>query len=350
MAVKPVRIGIIGAGGIVRTRHMPGLAEIDGVQVLAVCNRHEESTRRFAADFDIPRTCRKWQDVVAMDDIDVIWIGTTPYMHCPITLAALDAGKHVFCQARMCMNLDEARRMVAAADAHPELVTMICPPPHGMVGDRVMRRLLHEERFCGDLRHVHLRNLAGNLLDPHAELHWRLDKQQSGLNAFALGIYVEVLNRWIGPARRVAALTKIWTHQRRHPETGQLAPVQIPESINIVAELANGALGVYELNGVSAHAPPDSLELYGTAGTLVYRFGGDESIEGARVGQERLKPIPIPPDERREWTVEADFIHAVRTGDKSRIEPDFHDGLAYMEFIEAVYRSAESGRAVELPL
>ena len=51
-----IRIGIIGAGANTRRRHLPNLQEIDGVEVLAVCNKHEESTREVAGDFDIPRT------------------------------------------------------------------------------------------------------------------------------------------------------------------------------------------------------------------------------------------------------------------------------------------------------
>ena len=55
MTNDKLRIGIIGAGGIVRQRHMPGLAKLADVEVVAVCNRHSTSTRQFADEFGVPR-------------------------------------------------------------------------------------------------------------------------------------------------------------------------------------------------------------------------------------------------------------------------------------------------------
>lgn len=351
MSADTLRIGLIGGGAIVRQRHMPGLARIEGVEVVAVCNRRPESTRRFATEYGIPRTADDWRDIVAMNDVDIIWIGTTPYLHCPVTLAALEAGKHVFCQSRMCMNLEEAKLMVDAGHRHPDRIVRFCPPPMGLAGDRVMRRLLHEEHFVGQIRQVQLTSVSGALLDPAQELTWRLQPEQSGQHVLTLGIYLEVLDRWLGPTRRVTAVNKTWTKQRIHPETGRPTPVRLPESVNVIAELHNGAVGVYCINGVSAHGPADRLAVYGTEGTLVYHFNTDESaewIEGARREQPGLRPIPIPEHERRSWTVEADFINAVRTGLADPILPDLQTGLSYMNVINTIHQSAEQGRTIDV--
>ncbi|MCI0530189.1 MAG: Gfo/Idh/MocA family oxidoreductase, partial [Nitrospira sp.] len=111
MNQKTLKIGIIGAGGIVRQRHLPGLKKIEGVEVVAVSNRRRERAEKIAQDFNIPRVIEDWHEVIAIPELDIIWIGTTPYMHEPITLAALEAGKHVFCQARMAMNSQQAKNM-----------------------------------------------------------------------------------------------------------------------------------------------------------------------------------------------------------------------------------------------
>lgn len=347
-----LRIGIIGAGGIVRERHMPGLTDIEGVEVVAVCNRRSASARQFAEEFSIPRVCYHWEEIVAMDDVDVVWIGTTPYMHCPVTLAALKAGKHVFCQARMCMNLDEARRIAEAARQHPDRMLRFCPPPMGMGADRTMRRLL-DEQFAGQVRQVTLASVSGHLLDPELEMHWRLQKEQSGQNVLTAGIYFEVLNRWLGPTRRVTAVTRTWTPTRIHPETRKPTPCEIPESVNVVAELASGAVGLYQFNGVSSHGPTDHLAVHGTGGTIVYDFNSDpgtEQIEAARTGDERMSPVPITDAERGRWAVEAEFIRAVRTGTCDPILPDADAALRYMAVLDAVHRSASTGRTVEVAL
>ena len=68
-----------------------------------------------------------------------------------------------------------------------------------------------------------------------------------------------------------------------------------------------------------------------------------------KASDEKLEEVKVPDSEARAWTVEKDFIDAVRAG-KTDPEPSFWDGLKYMEFTEAVFKSAKEGRAVELPL
>src|SRR5947207_9963825 len=131
-----LRIGIVGAGNIVRTRHLPGLKRNADVEIVAVSNSTYESSEKFCAENCPSATpMRNWADLLALPDLDIIWIGTPPYMHSAVTISALEAGKHVFCQARMAMDLAEAEEMLAASKRFPELVTMLFPPPFGMRGD-----------------------------------------------------------------------------------------------------------------------------------------------------------------------------------------------------------------------
>src|SRR5919198_2722521 len=125
--MPPLRIGLVGAGANTRARHIPGLRAIPGVEIVAVCNRRPESTAAAAREFGIPRTFDRWEDLVADPAIDAVAIGTWPYLHGPITLAALAAGKHVLTEARIAMSAAQAREMLAAARAHPDLVTQVVP-------------------------------------------------------------------------------------------------------------------------------------------------------------------------------------------------------------------------------
>src|SRR5262245_42431382 len=129
---QALRIGLIGAGANTRLRHIPGLRAQPDVELVAVCNRRPSSTAQTAREFNIPKTCERWQDIVGDADIDAIVIGTWPYLHCPITLAALEAGKHVLTEARMSLNAAEARSMLEASRKRPNLVTQIVPSPFGL--------------------------------------------------------------------------------------------------------------------------------------------------------------------------------------------------------------------------
>ena len=91
MAQDTIRVGIIGAGGNTRSRHIPGLQAIEGVEIVGVCNRSQESSQRVADEFGIPKTYGNWQDAIADSDTNAIVIGTWPYMHCRATVAALQA-------------------------------------------------------------------------------------------------------------------------------------------------------------------------------------------------------------------------------------------------------------------
>ena len=63
-STKAIRIGIIGAGAITRTRHLPGFLAIPGVQVVGVCNRLRESSSRVAREFDIPKVYGSWETLI----------------------------------------------------------------------------------------------------------------------------------------------------------------------------------------------------------------------------------------------------------------------------------------------
>src|SRR5215472_6819030 len=153
MAQSPLRIGLIGAGANTRSRHIPGLRALPDVEIVAVCNRRPESTAAAAREHGIPRMHERWEHLVGDPAIDAVVIGTWPYLHCAITLAALEAGKHVLTEARMAMNAAEAHRMLAAARRHPQLVTQVVPSPFGLKGHAVMKQLI-AEGFLGRLRHV----------------------------------------------------------------------------------------------------------------------------------------------------------------------------------------------------
>src|SRR5438105_15223585 len=139
---KTLRIGLVGAGANTRARHIPGFQALPEVEMVAVCNRRPESTRAVAREFGIPRTFEHWQELVADADIDAVVIGTWPYLHCPITLAALQAGKHVLTEARLSMNAAEAHQMLQAARQHPHLTTQVVPSPFGLKGHAVMKDLI----------------------------------------------------------------------------------------------------------------------------------------------------------------------------------------------------------------
>ena len=173
------------------------------------------------------KCCR--EEVIADPEVDAIVIGTWPYMHKTMVLAALAAGKHVMTEARMAMNSAEAREMLAAgaaaphplppkhlwhctscqtrpllraylpaeltvvvggvaARAKPSLITQIVPSPMTLSYDATIQRLIREGAL-GQLLHVDVKGCGGAPLDAERPLHWRNQMEYSGLNIMTLGIF-----------------------------------------------------------------------------------------------------------------------------------------------------------------
>jgi predicted dehydrogenase len=354
MTPTPLRVGLIGAGANTRARHVPGLRAVPGVELVAVCNRRRESTAAAAAEFGIPRTFEQWEDLVEDPDIDAVVVGAWPYLHCPATVAALAEGKHVLTEARMAMDAAEARRMLEASRRAPHLVAQIVPSPFGLKGHRVVLDLI-AEGFLGELREAEVVGRNGSLADAHAPLHWRQDRALSGLNALALGILHETLLRWAPPPVRVLAQAHAFTPARIDPHSGVRRQVGTPDSLQALAVLQSGARAAYQLSGVTPFGQEMSVTLYGTEGVLRYDLAADRLYGTSRQRRvtagrsEELEEIPVPPEKAGGWQVEADWVRSIR--ERAPVTfTDFATGVAYMEFTEAVARSAQLGLAVDLPL
>jgi predicted dehydrogenase len=347
-----LRVGLIGAGGNMKLRHIPGLRAVANVEIVAVCNRTPASTAAVARTYAIPKTFEQWEDVVRSADVDAVIIGTWPYLHAPITLAALEAGKHVLTEARMAMNAAEAHAMRTAARSSPKLVVQIVPSPFGLKGHAVMRRLI-EGGFLGELREALVIGRNAALADAAAPLSWRQDADLSGVNMLTLGILQETLARWAPPPVRVLALAHAFTAQRTDPASGLRRPVGTPDSVQVLAVLHGGARAGYQFSGVAPFGQEMSITLTGTQGVLHYDLVADR-IRGARrdAGLTSLRPddlpeVSIPPHEAGSWQVESDWVRSIREGTPVSFT-SFDDGVAYMEFTEAVVRSAALGAAVDL--
>ncbi|MBA2700773.1 MAG: Gfo/Idh/MocA family oxidoreductase, partial [Chloroflexi bacterium] len=150
---EPIRIGIVGAGRIVRAEHVPRFRAIEGVSLVGVANHSAASSRRAAEELGLERTYDDWRELVADPGLDAVLVGAWPILHAPVTIAALDASKHVLTEARMAATTKDARVMLAAARRNPDRVAMVVPASFSLWADATIRRLLGDGAI-GRVRHV----------------------------------------------------------------------------------------------------------------------------------------------------------------------------------------------------
>ena len=345
MADEVVRVGLIGAGRNTRERHLPGFQKIAGVEIVAVANRSRESGQVVADSFNIPTVYDNWRDLLEDPTIDAVCIGTWPYMHSILTLAALDKGKHVLCEARMATNSQQAHAMLDASMAKPGLVTQIVPSPTTFKVDGLLQKLI-SEGYLGDLLAVDIQVRGPDFVDTDGPLHWRHDRALSGYNILSMGIWYEAMIRWVGPAARVMAMTRV-NAPRRQDSDGNWQSVTIPDHVDILCDLANGAQANITISSITGLSAGNQVWLYGSQGTI--HLDSQLNVSGGQRGDSQLSEIPNPPELQQHWRVEEEFVNCIR-GNETVTRTPFSVGVHYMEFTEAVTRSAQTGQAIALPL
>jgi predicted dehydrogenase len=342
---RPVRIGLIGAGENVRDVMIPNFRKLPDCELVAVANTSLASSQRVATEFNIPRAYANWKELLDDSAIDAVCIGTWPYMHCTLTLAALERDKHVLCQARMANTADEARRMLAASERRPDLVCQLVPTSTSYRIDNVLKRLLRE-KYVGDVLSVDIQRVERGFPAYDGELDWRHSHEYSGFNVLNLGSTYESMMRWLGRGNRVIAMAKVHVPYRRGPR-GEPVSVSLPDHVDVLYELANRAqvhMRVSETTGLSNGS---QTWIHGSEGTIF--VDGRQNVFAGRRGDAELSPVANPESEQARYRVEEEFVHTV-LGREAVAMNTFEIGVHYMEWTEAVYRSAQTGCAVHLPL
>jgi predicted dehydrogenase len=336
---------LIGAGANVTSVQIPGFRRIPECEILAVANTSLASSQRVADEFGIPRAYAHWGELLADSEVDAVLIGTWPYMHRTLTVEALNRGKHVLCQARMANNAAEAREMLEVSRRHPELVVQLVPTSTSYGIDNAIKGLLAEE-YVGEVLSVEIQRTPRGFADFGGELDWRHDQEFSGLNALNLGSTYESMMRWLGRGNRVMAMFKVHVPYRRR-SNGQMDSVTLPDHVDVLYELVNGAQVHMRFSESCGLSSGSETWIFGTEGTI--HVDGNENVFAGRRGDSELSSVPNPVEGQAYYRVEEEFINAIRG-----IEPvtmaTFDTGVHYMEWTEAVHRSALTGEAVYLPL
>ncbi|MEZ5853345.1 MAG: Gfo/Idh/MocA family oxidoreductase [Hyphomicrobiaceae bacterium] len=351
MAEEKIRVGFIGAGGNTRKLHIPGFKKQAGVELAGVANRTRQSGQSVADEFAIPQVYDDWQALLDDDSIDAVCIGTWPYMHAPLTIAALEAGKHVLCEARMAMDHNQALAMYEASLLCPAQRAQIVPAPHTLAFDRTIIEMV-SAGYIGDLISIDARIAANRSYpDSSARQHWRQNRQLSGDNVMNMGIWYEAMMRWVGPAKSVMAVGQTVVRHRLD-DAGRRTAMEIPDHIDVVGAMAQGGQMRFNVSAVLGHAPDlADVYLFGTDGTIRLHqpVDGAMTLSAAKRGQPDMKVVDIDPAKRGGWRVEEEFINAIR-GKEPVTHTDFATGVRYMEWTTAVSRSLHEAQAVMLPL
>ena len=348
MAGDELRIGIIGAGQITRTRHLPGFRKLSGVRIAGVCNRHRDSAARVAREFDIPRIYANWEEMIQDREIDAVVIGAWPYLHCPVTLAALDAGKHVLTQARMAMNAREAQRMLDKAREYPE--------PHGddraqplWADRRDVPPLADRRRLSRHLARASRPGFFERPGRPGEPNELAADDPLLGVQHADPGDSLRDGSPLGRPGQPGSGLRVEDDHRAARSRAGESYASGHARQRSGFDDPGRRFLRSLSLERSRLARPGD------VGGPLWQR--GHPDLRSARRRDPRrhgdadqgLQVLPIPEEAKGGWRVEEEFVASIR-GERPVTHTDFETGVRYMQFTEAVARSSRHQVPVTLPL
>jgi predicted dehydrogenase len=334
-----IRIAVIGTGIIVRDYHMLTLKDNPRAEVIAVGNMHGDSARALAERYHIPKVYTDFDRMAADPDIDAVVIGLPNYLHAPVTVQMLEGGKHVMCEKPMALNVAEGKRMIAAA-RQADRRLMIAH----------MWRFDHEIRWLRDVvtsgvlgRIFKVKSHAIWLYEGPPLNAWFVQRQAAGGGSLAdMGVHsIDTLRYLLGEARPLKVFATTGTFLR---------PIELDDTANLILEFEGGVTAFVESGWYHLYA--DGLEgysqIYGTKGyaralpsELHTQVGGVWSVTRPQMPA-RKQQCDMPMYHRQmEY-----FLDCVETGQEPM--PGGREGLWALRVLEAAYRSAESGQAVDI--
>ena len=327
---SPLRIGLVGAGRFSQRRVVPELAKVPGIEFVAVANNSPESTARVAEQFNVPTQASSWQDAVSSPDVDLIFNGTQAPQHRDILLGALENDKHLLTMNPLAMTGAEGREIVVALEARPQLKARQYPAFPGGPYDRedaLVLRLLAAGRI-------------GRVLS--AEMRWHTP-------FLAFGSYFDILNRWLGPHRRLLVVRK--QHEVNDRRLGFSA---------IVAELDDDAAVRYVHDNLAPKAAQNAhIAIHGEEGSIIVEGYPADPLSSVRIasGDGEAEVVPVPDDlrqayeEERRVNIEEQFLGWVMGGaEPTPLLLTLQQGLQSIDAAEAFVASMRQGGAwMELP-
>ncbi len=378
-----IRVGIVGVGGIAQHQHIPGyLRRCENVEIAALCDVDEARLQAAGEKYGVSQLTTDYRELVQFDNLDVVDICTWPNMHHPVAMAAIAQGKHVFCEKPMALTYPLAREMYEAAQAAGVKTAMGFT--HRVTPAARMAQHLIASGKLGDIYHVTAIYAMGWANFEERPMTRRRTKAVTGGGPlFELGPHiVDMVRWWLGEEiTAICAQTRTFVKQRRWPEDGKLADVDVDDASAFLADFEGGGMGTFINSGVFTGRNFDQrVEVYGSRGALLYDQGRPYELR-ACVGQEMLElcsgygiysadwslyrteepypVIPVPQEfmggRAAPWerpptqTLTPHFIAALR-GEEAPLLPTFYEGMKVQEVLDAVLLSADERRWIDLPI
>jgi predicted dehydrogenase len=355
---KKLKVGVIGCGGIAVQKHLPAIAKINEAEVTAFCDINPEKAEKSCREFGVQgaKTYTDYRELLKDGSIDVIHVCTPNRSHSPITVAALEAGKHVMCEKPMATSYEEAKKMTDAAKKAGKLLTI-------GYQYRCMPAPLYLKKLCerGDMGEIYF--AKAHAVRRRAVPTWGVflnEKEQGGGPLIDIGTHALDMTLWMMDNYRPKSVTgSVYKKLNDNPDCGNIfgpwnaKEYTVEDSAFGFITMENGATIILESSWAL-----NTLDVGEGICTLCGTKAGADMKDGLRINSDNLGKLTVnKPDlsvggvqyyqgasmeprdiECRNW------YDAVLHGAELRVKPE--QALVVTQILEGVYESARAGKQV----
>jgi predicted dehydrogenase len=354
-----VRVGIVGADakgqGWAPLAHFPALRSLPEFSITALCTTREETARAAAERYGVPRAFWDYREMMASPDIDIVSVVVRAPNHHDVVMAALEAGKPVYCEWPLGASTAQAEAMAALARQRgiPTVVGLQarCDPTLRYVRD------LLAQGHVGEVLAVNMAMISSTPAERAKSKVWEA-KRSGGVSALTIrGMHsLDALCMCVGEFVELSGRVSTRVRQWKVVETGESVDVEVPDQVMVHGVVTGGAVVSAHIATVPTAAPGFRMEIFGREGVLHVATRGavqrDANLLTGATGRGALQPMEVPaayaecPAEtppgppRNVAALYRRLNVAIANG--SRAEPDFDHALARHRMIDAIGGTARS--------
>ncbi len=357
-----IRLGLLGAsvtGTWSARSHLPAVRASSDVELTAVCTTRADSAEAARRTWGARLAFDDWRKMIASPEVDAVAIVVRVPSHYAPAKAALEAGKHVYCEWPLGRTTAEAVELAALAK-EGGLVTAV--GLQARVNPAVMHmKELVEAGFVGEVMAVHVSLLREGVLSRPSHRTWQRDAEL-GANTLTIanGHTVDAMRFVTGDFRRLSAVVATQAKQWLDTGTNRWLDVTSPDNVLLSGRLASGAVASVHIGAIPFAGSDYRMEIYGRDGTLV-ATGKDLPqltevfLHGAKGGN-MLAPMPVP----QRFTFAApgtpsgeainvgqmytQFARAIRDGESH--QPTFETAVDLHRLVDAIKQASNNRREV----
>jgi len=344
--VKRLKAAVIGTGTQGRTVHVNSCMASENIDLVAICDVQKHKLDSILAEHDIPYSFTDYHDVLAMDEVEAVIIALPNYLHAPVTIDALNAGKHVLVEKPMATNAEEAAEMVAAKNKSGK--KLLIGQNNRFRADSLFAKDMIESGECGEVYNCEAswwRRRCG-------QRGWFIDKERSGGGALVdIGVHALDLSWWLMGCPQPEYVLGV-SYEKFGDVVRELPTVYgdyEPETEFTVDDLAAGFIkftdGRSLYIGASWAANTDAqgivVKLRGTRAGIVIDDAGLRVL-----GDRNGTLLDIKPVLGRGQSLHEHYVDCVRG--KEEVIPKPEHGHTVMKMLDAIYKSSSTGDAVRV--